>query len=165
VARSPVPASRGRRAARSALLTVVCLAMGASAVQGQLKLWVGGAYTEALDGQWGADGRLAYNLIALPVEVFAGADYFLPDCEDDCSLWGWRLGGNLRLPVPGLTPYGSAAWVNRELGIGEGLERRDGVAIGVGLSLEVGLKIQGEISREFLGGELDKTVFRLALGF
>ena len=149
---------------RCVLLASVLMAVLSTPAQSQLKLWVGGAHTEALGGQSGIDARLAYNFVALPVEVFGGGDYFLADCEEECSLRGWRIGGNLRFPIPGLTPYVSGAWVQRHWKSDGARSQKEGVALGVGISLEIGIWIQAEASREFLGGELDKLVFRVALG-
>jgi len=150
---------------RSVLLALTLLGIAATPSHGQLQLWVGGAYTEALGGQWGGDARLAYNFVALPLEVFGGGDYFVTECEESCSLRGWRVGGNLRFPIPGLTPYVSGAWVWRDWEVGVAKPKKEGLALGAGVSLEFGIRIQAEASREFLGGELDKLMFRVALGF
>ena len=132
--------------------------------QAQLGLWVGGAHAEAMGGQWGADALLAYNLLALPVEVFGGVDYFVARCDRDCGLWGWRVGGNLRFSIPGVTPYLAGAWVRREWELEVAKERREGLAVGAGVSIDFGLRIRGEVHREFLGGDLDRFVFRISLG-
>lgn len=153
------------RALRSFLLVNAILASATVSAEGQLSLYAGGSYAEALGGQWGADVRLAYNFIVLPVEAFAGADYFLTDCEDPCGLWGWRIGGDLRFPIPGVTPFLSGAWVYREWELGlESLENR-GLAIGGGISIDLGIRIRAEASREFLGEDLDQFVVRVGLGF
>ena len=132
---------------------------------GQLGLWVGVAHAEALEGQWGGDVMVAYNLVALPLEVFGGADYFVARCNRDCSLWGWRVGGNLRMGSPGIAPYVSGAWVRREWELEVAKSRKEGIALGGGLSIEAGFRIRGEVHREFLGGDLDRFVFRVSLGF
>jgi hypothetical protein len=147
------------------ILATAILAGTAATVEGQISLHAGVSYAEALGGQWGADARLGYHFISLPVEVFAGADYFPADCEEECSLWGWRLGGDLRFPIPGVTPYLSGAWVHREWERGAGSLNKEGVSLGIGISLELGLRIRAEASREFLGGDLDQVVFRMGLGF
>lgn len=153
------------RALRFFLLGSAILASAPVSAEGQLSLYAGGAYAEALGGQWGADVRLAYNFIVLPVGVFTGADYFLTDCEDPCGLWGWWIGGDLRFPIPGVTPFLSGAWVHREWESGlEGLENR-GPAIGFGINIDLGIRIRAEASREFLGDDLDQFVVRVGLGF
>ncbi len=150
---------------RATLQVSAFLALAFTPAQGQLEVWAGATYAEALDGQWGGDARLSYTFPALPVSVFAGGDYFLADCDEECSLWGWRFGGNLRVPFLGLTPYASGAWVNRKWESGDRIAEKEGLALGVGLSLGLGLRVQVEASREFLGGDLDQWLLRASLGF
>jgi hypothetical protein len=146
------------------LLATAILAVTATSAESQVSLHAGATHAEALGGQWGADARLGYNFIALPVEVFAGADYFLAGCEEDCGLWGWRLGGDLRFPIPGATPYVTGAWVHRERELGTVTKEKEGIALGVGISVDFGFRIRAEVCREFLGGDLEQLVFRVGLG-
>jgi hypothetical protein len=61
-------------------------------------------------------------------------------------------------------PYLSGAWVVRKLELNAQDSERDGLAVGVGLSVGVGFAVYGEVTREFLGGRLDAWVLRIGLG-
>lgn len=134
-------------------------------VAGQLNLNAGASYAEALGGQWGIEGRIGFYPPALPVDLFGGVEYFLADCEEDCSLWGWRMGANLHTGTPGLQPFLSGSYVGRKWERGSRRLDRTGVALGAGLRVGVGkLRVQAEVSREFLGDDLNQWVFRVGSG-
>ena len=149
---------------RMLLVSVVFTAFGASQAEGQLSLVGGAAYTEALEGQWGIDARLGVDPPMLPIGFFGGADYFFADCSQDCSLWGWRLGAILHTATPGIQPYLTGAYLAREVERGGSAEKRIGVALGAGLRVRAGFRIQAEATWEFLGGGLDHWVVRIGFG-
>lgn len=149
----------------SLLLSLAFLGSTHTSVEGQLTLEAGISYAEALGGQWGGDVRLGYGLMASPAAVFIGADYYLADCEQRCGLWGWRIGGTLDIPIPWVTPYALGAWVHREKEFGAASREKEGLALGVGVGLDLGRLIRGEVHREFLGGDLDQLVFKVGVAF
>ena len=146
-------------------LSLLCLALLADPVEGQITLVWSGVYTEALGGQWGGDVRLGIEPPLSPVGVFGGADYFATECPDHCGLWGWRVGGTVRSTTPGLQPFLTGAFLVRELEEGDTAAKNEGLSLGAGLRLSLGFVIQGEVTREFLGEPLDHWVFRVGIGF
>ena len=145
----PFPVSK-MKTISTLLLVLAVLPVTATTAEGQLNLYAGPSHSEVLGGSWGADVSLGYNLIALPLGFLAGADYFLTDCREGCSLWGWRLGVDLRFPIPGATPYVSGSWVHREGELGMGSFEKEGISMGAGLSLDLGVRIRAEVNREFV---------------
>jgi len=145
-------------------LIVTLCGPAASALAAQLKFSAGIAQTGALGGQTGGDLRVGLEPPLLPVGLFAGADYFLANCSDDCSLWGYRVGGVLRTGTPLFRPYLSAGWVVRKMDVGGQDSERDGLAVGAGVRVGAGFSVYGEVTREFLGGPLNKWVVRVGLG-
>jgi hypothetical protein len=151
--------------ATSASVFLLLFLVGATPAEGQFNLNAGASYAEALGGQWGIEGRIGYYPPGLPMDFFGGAEYFFTDCQEDCSLWGWRLGGVLRTTTPGLQPFFSGALVGREWERGERELSKTGLALGAGFRMTVWkLGIRAEVAREFLGGDLDQWVFRLGTG-
>jgi hypothetical protein len=147
------------------LLAAGFLVVDPSAASGQVTVAAGIAQTQALGGQRGGDLRVAFMPPLLPVGFFAGVDYFFTDCAEDCSLWGYRIGGLLHTGTPAFQPFLSGGYVVRDLETDGVDSRRSGIALGVGLRVGVGVSLYGEVSREFLGGPLDDWVFRIGLGF
>lgn len=145
------------------LLAFSLILISTSSVEGQLSLSAGGAYAEALDGQWGLDGVMSFGIPAFPADVFAGADYFWTSCDEDCSLWGWRLGGRVRFPVPVVSPYFTGALVGRKWELGNESLSEQGLSAGLGVSVKFGFSVFGEVNREFLGDDLDQWVMRVGL--
>jgi hypothetical protein len=149
---------------------VVCLLqvlvfLAVSPVQGQLNLNGGATYAETLGGQWGIEARIAVYPYGLPADFFAGADYFFTDCEEDCGLWGARVGGHLSLSDTRLSPFLSGAFVRRSWESGARNRTPTGWSAGAGFRLVVWkVRIQAELSREFLGEKLDQWVIRLGTG-
>ena len=134
-------------------------------VHGQLNLNAGATVAEALGGQWGVEGRVGFYPSGLPVDFFVGADYFFADCTRDCGLWGARAGGHLSFPQPGIEPFVSSAFLRRNWESGEETRTPTGWSFGVGFRVVVWkLRLQAELSRELLGGDLDQWVIRLGTG-
>ena len=144
-------------------LVLALLAGTATTAQSQVSVSAGAAYAEALDGKWGVDGRLSFDFPVFPLGVFAGADYFWTSCDEDCSLWGWNLGGKLRLPFPIVSPYVTGALVGRKWERGSESLDTQGMSAGVGADIKFALKLFGEVNREFLGDDLDQWVIKVGL--
>jgi hypothetical protein len=154
-----------RRTSAVSLFFVLLFGGAATPSEGQLNLNLGAAYAEALDGQWGIEARIDSYPLAMPMTLFAGGEYFFASCDEDCGLWGWRVGGLIRSTTPGFQPFLSGAWVGREWERGERELSETGISLGVGFRITVWkLGIRAEASREFLGGDLDQWVFRLGTG-
>ena len=146
-------------------LAIGLVGIGASSVEGQLNLNAGLSYAEALEGQWGVEARVVVSPPGFPVDLFGGADYFFSQCDEECSLWGWRAGANLRMATPSLQPYLTGAYVGRKWELGDRRLDRTGLALGGGIRVGLGkLRIYTEITREFLGNDLNQWVFRIGLG-
>ena len=152
------------RGSRLVWLPLFFLAFCPSRTEGQLSLVGSAVYTEALQGQWGIDGRLGVDLSALPVGFFGGVDYFFADCQEACSLWGWRAGAILHTATPVVQPYLTGAYLERVLEERDASQRHLGLAFGGGIRVEAALQIQAEATWEFLGGKLNQWVFRIGLG-
>ena len=131
---------------------------------GQLSLVAGAVHTKDLGGQTGVDARLALDPPLLPVGVFIGADYFPARCDPGCKLWGYRAGAILHTSTPGLQPYVTGAYLVRERRLGDEAVKRFGMALGAGLRVTTGFRIQAEATWESLGGTLNHWVFRIGLG-
>ena len=150
----------------SAMLIGACallLALPLS-VQGQLTLNGGVVKTEALGGQWGGDVRLSLDPPGLPVGGYLGADYFLADCSGGCGLWGWRAGAIFQIGTPAVKPYITGAYVIRELERGGSVSHLEGMALGVGVRVNAGIRLFAEASQEFMGDELKGWFLRIGLG-
>jgi hypothetical protein len=132
--------------------------------QGQVNLVAGAAYTEDLKGQMGVDLRLGVDPPMLPVGVFVGVDYFPARCDQECRLWSYRVGAILHTSTPGFQPYVTGAYLVRERELGGTTRKRVGMALGIGFRVTTGLRIQGEATWEFLGGDLNHWVVRIGLG-
>lgn len=128
--------------------------------------------SDVFDGVTGIGGQLAINVPGLPLTIRGAVDRFFPDCpegvDDDCGAWGYTLDGNLALPLPVLSPYGSAGWVRRSVDPGDPLgETSDtGLALGAGLKLGLlGLNVFAEGRREIMDDLEDQWMFRVGLLF
>ncbi|MBT8398737.1 MAG: hypothetical protein HKO65_20030 [Gemmatimonadetes bacterium] len=144
--------------------TLLILAAAPIPCSGQLILVGGLVQTKDLDGQWGADVRFGFDPPGIPVGIFMGADYFLTRCTTNCSLRGFRAGAILHSSAPVIQPYLSGAYVVRERELAETSERLVGPAVGAGLRVTTGIKIQVEAVWEFFGGGANQWVFRVGLG-
>ena len=139
------------------------LAAATSSAECQLNLMGGVSYAGALEGQWGIDARLGLDPPILPVGAFVGADYFLASCDVDCSLWGWRAGAILHSSAPAVQPYLTGAYVGRKWERGEENMDKTGISLGAGVRMGAGFRIQAEVTREFLGDDLNQWVLRIGL--
>jgi hypothetical protein len=139
--------------------------LAVSPVEGQLNLNGGATFSEALGGQWGIEGRIGVYPYGLPADFFVGADYFFTDCDEDCGLWGARVGGHLSLSTTGLRPFLSGSFVRRSWESGNRARTPTGWSVGTGVRVGFWkLSLQAELSREFLGEDLDRWVVRIGTG-
>jgi hypothetical protein len=149
----------------TSLVAVALLAISAQELEAQLNLNGGASYAEALGGQWGVEGRIGFYPPAFPVDLFAGGEYFFASCPVDCALRGWWVGGTLHSTTPGFQPYLTAAYVGRKWERADQERSKTGKALGAGVRVGVWkLRMQVELTREFLGGDLDQWVFRIGTG-
>ncbi len=133
--------------------------------QSHVNLNGGGSYAEALGGQFGIEARLGFYPSNRPVDFFGGGDYFFASCEEECRLWGWRLGAHLHPSTNRSYPFISGTFGGRELKRGDKTSSRMGFSVGAGYRVTLGrVRIQAEISREFLGKDLNQWVFRIGTG-
>jgi hypothetical protein len=145
----------------AAALALLCV----GPLNGQLTVTVGAVKTEALGGQWGGDARLWVEPPGSPLGVYLGAEYFLPDCPEECSLWGWRAGGYLRWVLPALDPYLTGAYVVQELDQGGGRSGNVGLALGIGARLHLPIDAFAEATWEVFDGSPDGWSLRFGIGF
>ena len=120
---------------------------------------------DSFGGVNGVGGSLQLGLPVLPVDLFFAGEYFFPNC-DDCSFWGGSADVHLTLPVPILTPYGTAGLVLRNTDVSDTRVRSGGLGLGAGLNLRtlvVGAYAEGRY--ELMDGSGDQLVFRLGLRF
>ena len=121
--------------------------------------------TDSFGGVNGVGGSLRLGLPVLPLDLFFAGEYFFPDC-DDCSFWGGSADIHFTLPVPGLTPYGTAGLVMRNTDASDTTVRTGGLGLGVGLNLStLAVGAYGEGRYELMDGGGDQLVFRLGLRF
>ncbi len=149
---------------RPCLFLATLLALAPSSLGGQLNLVAGAAHTQDLGGQWGADFRVGLDPPGMPVGIFGGADYFPGSCQKSCSLWGYRIGAILHPSTPAIQPYLTGAYVVRERHLDDTVEKRVGLAVGVGLRTTRGIRVQVEAGWEVLGNDLRYWVVRVGLG-
>ena len=97
-------------------------------------------------------------------------EWFSPSCQegnDGCSLWGGSLDVNARLPIPIVRPYLTGGWSFREFGLGGdgGDVSKNGLNLGGGLDVNLGIRIFADGRYEWLGEGYDGVVVRLGLNF
>lgn len=118
---------------------------------------------DSFGGVNGVGGSLELSLPVLPIDLFFAGEYFFPDCED-CSLWGGSADVHFTLPVPLLSPYGTAGLVLRNTDASDTSVRTGGLGFGAGVN--VGALVVGayaEARYEIMDGMGDQLVFRLGL--
>jgi hypothetical protein len=118
---------------------------------------------DTFDGVNGVGGSLELSIPVLPVDFFVAAEYFFPSC-DDCSFWGGSADVHLTLPIPLVTPYGTAGLVMRNTEASDTVVRTGGFGLGAGVNLSalvVGGYFEGRY--EIMDGSGDQLVFRLGL--
>ncbi|MGH8543052.1 MAG: hypothetical protein ACREX3_05340 [Gammaproteobacteria bacterium] len=120
---------------------------------------------DSFGGVNGVGGSLQLSLPVLPADLFLAGEYFFPNC-DDCSFWGGSADVHFNLPVPIITPYGTAGLVLRNTDASDTKVRTGGLGLGAGLNLStpvVGAYVEGRY--ELMDGSGDQLVFRLGLQF
>ncbi len=156
-----------------ALATLVLLTLAVFATPGAAQLRPGVHVAHANDFAGGTNGvgaSLELSFPLLPVDVFVAGDYFFPDCGDvDCGLYGGSADVHFSLPIPVLTPYGTAGLVYRKWKVTDfdvvstGSDTGFGLGAGVNLSTIV-LGAYAEARYEFVDPD-DQLVFRVGIRF
>lgn len=122
---------------------------------------------DVFGGANGVGGSLELSFPLFPIDVFVAGEYFFPDCGSvaDCSFMGGSADLHFALPVPMLTPYGTAGLVYRRTDVGLGAVADTGFGAGVGVNL--GALVLGgyaEARYEMVGDD-DQVVVRVGLRF
>lgn len=152
-------------------LALVALATLAS--PGRAQLHPGVHVARANDFAGGANGvgaSLNLGFPLLPVEVFVGGEYFFPDCgNSDCGLWGGSADVHFKLPIPIITPYGTAGLVYRRSTVTDldvvSTGTNTGFGLGAGVNLgTILLGAYAEARYEFVDPD-NELVFRLGVRF
>jgi hypothetical protein len=113
----------------------------------------------------GVGGSLELSFPLAPVDVLVAGDYFFPDCEGDCSLWGGSADVHLKMPIPVLTPYGAVGLVWRRSSFGDVTQDATGFGVGAGVNLgTIAFGAYLEARYEFVDPD-DQVVFRLGVRF
>ncbi len=131
----------------------VAAALSLGAAEGaSAQLYFGGHGAWAGDfGDFGIGAQAGWDLPALPVDVAVGGEYFFPDCEEDCGLWGGYLAANLRFPFPIVRPYITGGWAYRSFDRGESDGSDNGFMAGGGVDLKLAsVRAFAEWTYEFL---------------
>lgn len=136
----------------------VALAQPASA-QIPLKYGVQAAVQTGLDtveglpdynGTFGLGARVALQPPLLPVGVLAQGVYYFPDCAGfDCGFLTYSLAGQLRLPLPMVSPYAIGGWQWRRSSFEGESNTENGAMVGIGVQLNLGVSLFLEGTMEF----------------
>jgi hypothetical protein len=100
-----------------------------------------------LDGTFGLGARVALQPPVLPIGVVAQGVYYFPDGDFDYLTYS--LAGQLRLPLPLVSPYAIAGWQWRRTSAGGTSDTQNGPMVGVGAQLNLGITLFLEGSMEF----------------
>lgn len=122
---------------------------------------------DAFEGANGVGASVQLSFPLFPIDVFVAGEYFFPECPGggDCSFAGGSADLHFSLPIPVLTPYGTAGLVYRRTDTGAGAVTDTGFGAGVGVDLgTLVLGAYGEARYEFVG-EDDQVVVRLGIRF
>ncbi len=138
--------------------------------EAQFFLGAHAAFTDYQDGGAGAGARVGLDLPVLPLDIVGVAEFFSPSCSegnDGCSLWGASLDANLRLPIPLVRPYltGGLSYRDANLGGDLGSVSKSGLNLGLGVDVNLGVRIFGDWRYEWLDDEIEGSVIRLGLNF
>jgi hypothetical protein len=153
---------------RSVLLALGCVAAVSLPAEVHAQIEPGVHVAHAADtfgGVTGAGASLLLSLPVLPIDLFFAGEYFFPSC-DDCSFWGGSADVHFSLPVPAVTPYGTAGLVLRNTDASDTSVRTGGLGLGAGANLSafvVGAYVEGRY--ELMDGSADQLVFRLGVRF
>jgi len=124
--------------------------------------------TDVFGGANGVGGSVQLSFPLMPIDVFVAGEYFFPDCGSvsDCSFMGGSADLHLTLPIPVLTPYGTAGLVYRRTDPnGLGAVAKTGFGLGVGVNLgAVVLGGYAEARYEVVDPD-DQLVFRVGIRF
>jgi hypothetical protein len=121
--------------------------------------------TDSFGGVNGIGGNVLLKLPVIPIDVLLAGEYFFTGC-DDCSLWGGSADVHFNLPIPLLTPYGTAGLVLRHTTVSDVQVRTGGLGLGAGLNLNalvVGAFAEGRY--EFMSGGEDQFLIRIGVRF
>jgi len=114
-----------------------------------------------LNGTFGLGARAALQPPLLPVGVVAQGVYYFP--SGDYNYMTYSLAGQLRLPLPLLSPYAIGGWQWRRTSGGGASNTENGAMVGVGVQLNLGLSLFLEGTMEFndkpSGSNLDVNPF------
>jgi hypothetical protein len=120
---------------------------------------------DSFDGVYGVGASVRLGLPLQPVDLFVAGEYFFPDCNS-CSFWGGSVDIHFSLPVPVLTPYGTAGLVLRNTDVSDTSVRTGGLGIGAGVdlgTLRIGAYAEGRY--EFMDGSADQLILRFGIRF
>ncbi|HSG46179.1 MAG TPA: hypothetical protein VLA43_00065 [Longimicrobiales bacterium] len=151
-------------------LVLVCLGVLTSGLEAQLNPGIHAARAaDAFGGANGVGASLELSFPLLPVEVFVAGEYFFPDCGsiDGCKYMGGSADLHFKLPVPVLTPYGTAGVVYRRSEAGAGAPAVSNTGFGLGAGVHLGTLVLGayaEARYEFVDPD-DQMVFRVGIRF
>jgi opacity protein-like surface antigen len=139
--------------------------------EAEAQFFLGGhaAYTTYQDGGWGGGARAGLDIPVLPLDIMGAVELFSPSCpegRDGCSLWGASLDANLRLPIPLVRPYitGGLSYRDGDRGGELGSASESGLNLGLGVDVNLGIRIFADWRYEFLG-EFEEGLLRAGLNF
>jgi hypothetical protein len=156
---------------RTAFLALAALTAAAVPQAARAQFFLGGhvGYTTYQGGGMGGGAQVGLDLPVLPVDIEGNVEWFSPSCDegrDDCSLRGATLDANIRLPLPLVRPYltGGLSYRDGNLGGDLGSKNETGVNAGVGIDVNIGIRIYGDYRYEFLD-DFEGAVLRAGLIF
>jgi hypothetical protein len=100
-----------------------------------------------LNGTFGIGARAALQPPLLPVGVVGQGVYYFP--EGDGSYMTYSLAGQLRLPLPLVSPYAIGGWQWRRTSLGDASLTENGPMVGVGVQLNLAVSFFLESTFEF----------------
>lgn len=101
----------------------------------------------SLSGTFGIGARAALQPPVLPVGVIAQGTYYFP--EGDGGYQTYSLAGQVRLPLPMVSPYAVGGWQWRRTSLGDFSNTDSGPMVGVGVQLNLGVSLFLESTFEF----------------
>ncbi len=114
-----------------------------------------------LNGTFGLGARVALQPPLLPIGVVAQGVYYFP--SGDLNYMTYSLAGQLRLPLPLISPYAIGGWQWRRSSGGGYSNTENGAMVGLGVQLNLGVALFLEGSMEFndkpSGSNLDVNPF------
>lgn len=116
----------------------------------QAALLTGLEDASSLNGTFGLGARVALQPPVLPLGVVGQGVYYFP--EGDGSYITYSLSGQVRIPLPMLSPYAIGGWQWRRSdpgGTGSVTTTENGPMIGLGVQLNLGMSLFLEGTMEF----------------